>query len=177
MNATNNYDVCIRDYYRMTLYLVEKAFQLNIPEDIRKQDSKELLDPLFNADKIGERPIMNTKVDREEGDDINHRARHVIRMIKDWIKKPFPLDPIPDTVISHAHANPERGGGKKVKIHNFVALSPIRPEMVYQLDQLIGYYHPVERKGNNKRKRTSPQRIQAEQATKEEPPQQQEQSA
>ncbi len=45
---------------------------------------------------------MNTKVDREEGIDINHRARHVVRMTKDWIKKPFQLDPILDMVIFHA---------------------------------------------------------------------------
>ena len=36
MNAKNDYDVSIRDYYRMNLYLVEKALQLNIPEEIRK---------------------------------------------------------------------------------------------------------------------------------------------
>ena len=72
MNATNDYDVCIRDYCRMTLYLVEKALHLTIPDEIRRQDSKELLDPLFNADKVGERPILNVEVDREEGDDINH---------------------------------------------------------------------------------------------------------
>ena len=104
MNATNDYDVYIRDYCKMTLYLVEKALQINILEEIRQQDSKELLDPLFNSDKIGERPIMNVEVDREEADDINHRVRHVIRMMKDWIKKPFPLDPILNTVIFHPHA-------------------------------------------------------------------------
>ena len=30
MNITNDYDVCIMDYYRMTFYLAEKAFKLNI---------------------------------------------------------------------------------------------------------------------------------------------------
>ena len=72
MKATNDYDVCIRDYCRMTLYLAKKVLQLNIPDEIGQQDSNELLDPLFNADKIGERPILNAKVDKEEGDDINH---------------------------------------------------------------------------------------------------------
>ena len=56
----------------MNLYLVEKSLKINILEEIRQQDSKELLDPLFNVDKIGERTIMNAKVDREEADDINH---------------------------------------------------------------------------------------------------------
>ena len=73
----------------MTLYLVEKALHLTIPHEIRLQDSNELLDPLFNANKVGERPILNAEVDREEGDDINHRVRHVIRMMKSWIKKPL----------------------------------------------------------------------------------------
>ena len=53
MNATNDYDVFIRDYCRMTLYLEEKALNLTIPDEIKQQDSKELLDPLFNADKVG----------------------------------------------------------------------------------------------------------------------------
>jgi hypothetical protein len=67
----------------MTLYLAEKTLKLNIPEEIRQQDSEELLDPLFNLDKIRERPTMNAEVDRDEGDDINHRERHVVRMMKE----------------------------------------------------------------------------------------------
>ena len=86
MNVTNDYDVFIRDYCRMTLYLVEKALQPNIPDEIRQQDSKELLDPLLNSEKIGERPIMNVEVDKEEADDINHQVRHVVRMMKDWTR-------------------------------------------------------------------------------------------
>ena len=78
MNATDDYDVRIWDYCRMTLYLAEMTLHLTIPDEIRLQDSQELLDPLFNVDKVGERPILNAKVDREEGDDINHRVRHVI---------------------------------------------------------------------------------------------------
>ena len=74
---------------------------------------------------------MNVEVDGEEADDINHWVRHVIRMKKDWIKKPFPLDPIPDTIIFHEHARPERGKGNKVTILTFVAQSPIRPETIY----------------------------------------------
>ena len=54
--------------------------------------------------------------------------------------------------------------------------SPIRPEIVYQLDRLVGYYHPLERKEKNKRKRISPQRVKIEQVEEKEPPQQQEES-
>lgn len=64
----------------MTLYLAEKALNINIPKEILQQDLGELLNPLLNMDKIGERPIINVEVDREENDDINHRARHIIKM-------------------------------------------------------------------------------------------------
>ena len=126
MNATDDYDICIRDYCRMTLYLVEKTLKLNIPEEIRQQDSKELLDPLFILDKIRERPIMNAEVDREEDDDIDHWERHVIRMMKEWIKQPFPLDPIPETIVFHAQARPKKGKGRKVIVPTFVLQSPIK---------------------------------------------------
>ena len=116
----------------------------------------ELLDPLFNLDKIGERPIMNVEVNRKEGDDINHRPRYVIKKKKDWIKKPFQLDPIPDIMIFYMQSFLEKGRGKKVTIPTFAAQSPMRPEIVFKLDHPVGYYHPPERKGKGKRKRTSP---------------------
>ena len=81
----------------------------------------DLLDPLFNANKIGERPIMNDEVDKEESDDIDHRIGHIIKMMKDWIKKLFQLDPIPNIVIFHAQAHPDKGRGKKVTIPTFAA--------------------------------------------------------
>ncbi len=83
MNTKNDYNICVRDYCRMTLYLVENTLNLSIPEEIRQQDSKELLDHLFNLDKIGERPIMNVEVDREEGNHIDDWVRHVVKMNKE----------------------------------------------------------------------------------------------
>ena len=85
-------------------------------------------------------------------------------------KKPFTLDPRPDIVIFHTHAHSERGRGKKVKIPTFVAQSPIRLELVYQLDHSVGYYHPPERKEKNKRKRSSPQRVETGQVEVQAPP-------
>ena len=120
MNATDDYDVRIRDYCRMTLYLAKKTLLFTIPDEVWLQDSQEVLDPLFNVDKVGDRTILNAEIDREEGDDIKHHARHVIQMKKSWIKKPFPLDIVLDTVIFHAHACPERGKGRKVTIPTFV---------------------------------------------------------
>ena len=81
MNTTNDYDVQIRDYCRMNLYLVEKALKIEIPLKTWQKYFEKLLDPLLNRDKIGDRPIMSAEVDREENLDINHRARHVIKMM------------------------------------------------------------------------------------------------
>ena len=83
----------------MNLYLVEKALKIKIPLQILQQNLGELLDPMFSENKIGEWPIMNVKVDREENNDINHQARHIIKMTRDWIKKLFQLDSIPKTMI------------------------------------------------------------------------------
>ena len=75
-------------------------------------------------------------------------------MKKRWIKEPFPLDLVSDTMIFDVHAHLERGKGRKVTIPTFLLKSPIWPEVVYQLDCIVRYYHPPERKG--KRKRVSP---------------------
>lgn len=92
-------------------------------------------------------------------------------MTKDWIKKPFQFDPIPKIVIFHVQARPKKGRGKKVTIPTFGAQSPNRPEIVYQLDHSVGYYHPLERSGKGKRKRSSPQRAEREEAEAQAPPQ------
>ena len=119
---------------------------------------------------------MNAEVDREENDDINHQARHVIKKMQDWIKKPFKLDPIPEIVVFNAQARPTKGRGKKVTIPTFASQLPIRPEIVYQLDRLVGYYHPQEKKGKGKRKRISPQRAEPKEGEILAPPWQQEEN-
>ena len=137
---------------------------------------KGLLDPLFNIDKIGERPIVNVEVDKEENSDVNHGARHIIKMMQDWIKKPFKLDPIPETIIFHAQARPTKGRWKNFTIPTFAAQSPIMPATVYQLDRLVEYYYPQERKGKGKRKRSSPQRVEPQEGKILAPPQQEEEN-
>ena len=47
MNATNDYNVCIRDYCRMTLYFTEKVLNISISEEILHQDSGELFEPFL----------------------------------------------------------------------------------------------------------------------------------
>ena len=54
----------------------------------------------------------------------------------------------------------------------FVANSSIRSKIGYQLDHLGEYYHPLERKGKSKRKKSSPQRVETEEGEVQAPPQQ-----
>ena len=84
-----------------------------------QQDLEELLNPLFNGDRIGDRPIMNVKSKKQEKLDINHRVRHVIKLTKDWIKRPFKLDLIPQVVVFHTQAHPYKGQGDKVIVCTF----------------------------------------------------------
>ena len=64
---------------------------------------------------------MDAEVGNEENFDINHRVRHTIKMMQDWIKKPFNLDPITKMVIIHIEAHPTKGRWKKVTIPTFLA--------------------------------------------------------
>ena len=62
---------------------------------------------------------MNAKIDKEENLEINHRARHVIKLMNDWIKRSFKIDPIPEIVIFHVQSYLARGRGAKVTIPIF----------------------------------------------------------
>ena len=48
MNAVDDYDIWIRDYCRMTLYLAGSSFKITVPLKIVQQDTEEVLDPLYN---------------------------------------------------------------------------------------------------------------------------------
>ncbi len=74
MNSIDDYDAQIKDYCRMTLYLVEKALKMEIPLKTIEKDINDVLYPLDNRDKIYDRPIMNVKVDRDKNVDINNRG-------------------------------------------------------------------------------------------------------
>lgn len=69
----------------MSLYLAENALKLKIPLKAMEKDTKEFMDPLYKRDKIYDRPIMNVEIGRDEIDDINHRARHVVKLTREWI--------------------------------------------------------------------------------------------
>ena len=52
MNAVDDYDIHIRDYCRMTLYLERSSLKINIPLKVVQQDTEDFLYPLYNRDKI-----------------------------------------------------------------------------------------------------------------------------
>lgn len=98
----------------MTLYLAEKALNMKIPLKHVKKDTKDVLDPLYNRGKIYDRPIINGKIKRDDNSDINHRAHHVVQLTREWIKKPFKLDLIPQAIPLQATTCPGKGKGPKV---------------------------------------------------------------
>ena len=69
---------------------------------------------------------MNAKIDREENIDINHRVRHVIQLTKEWIKRPFKLYLVPQTIFFQATTCPVKGRGVKVIVPTFTTQSAIR---------------------------------------------------
>ena len=105
-----------------------------------QEDTKNLLNPLFNRDNIGDGPIMNAKIDKEQNSDIDCKVRNFIKLTKDWIKRPFKLDPIPQMVFFHAQAHLAKGLVDKVIVPMLTDQSLVRPEMMHQLDSLVGYY-------------------------------------
>ncbi len=153
----------------MTLYLENSVLEIKVPLKVVQQDIEDVLDPLFNSDIIGDRPIMNVEIDKEENLDINHRSSHVINLTKDWIKIPFKLDPIPQEMVFHAQAHPARDRGTKVIVPIFTTQSLVRPEVVHQLDREVGYYRA--QKGKGKRKRTSPKQDEPKEGVTHAPPQ------
>ena len=66
MNVVDDYEIRIKDYCRMTLYLAGSALKIKVPLKIVQQDTEDVLDPLYNRDKIFDWPIMNAETDKEE---------------------------------------------------------------------------------------------------------------
>ena len=59
MNAVDDYDIQIRDYYRRTLHLADSSLKVKVELEVVQQDIEEVLDPLYNQDKIFYRQIVN----------------------------------------------------------------------------------------------------------------------
>ena len=66
MHVIDDYDVRIRDYYRMSLYLAHNIPKMKIPFKAIEKDTKDIMDPLYNRDNIYDSLIMNGKIVRDE---------------------------------------------------------------------------------------------------------------
>ena len=62
----------------MTLYLAWSALKIKLFLKVDQQDTQDVLDPLYNKDKIYDMPIMSMKITMDENVDINHRERNII---------------------------------------------------------------------------------------------------
>ena len=85
LNCQDDYEVCVRDYYLMDLKLEEEVLQISLMLEIIDHDTPNILDPIYNRDKIYERAIINAEVATTENDDIMHMERHVIALTREWI--------------------------------------------------------------------------------------------
>lgn len=150
----DDYDVHIRDYCRMSLHLAEKVLNMKIPLNIIEKDVPKIMHPLYNRDKIYDRPIINVEIGRDENDDIDHRGRHVVALAREWIRKPFQMDPIPQVIYFQATTRPTKGKGTKVTIPTYPAKSPVRSKMIQQHEWKVEYFEAD--KGKGKRKRSAP---------------------
>lgn len=72
--------------------------------------------------------------------DIDHRARHIILLTREWIKNPFNLEPILYIVIFRATIHPIKGKGAKVTLPTFPAQSLVRPVYVLILGLKINQH-------------------------------------
>lgn len=78
---------------------------------------------------------MNVEFDKEENLEIYHRARHIIKLKKHYIKIPFKFDPFPQALVFHSQAYTTKGRGAKVTVPTLIAQSLVRLETVHQLDR------------------------------------------
>ena len=132
----------------MDLKLAEEVLQLSISLEIMNQDTPNILDLIYK-DKIFDRAIVNTKVAAKENDDIMHKARNIIVLTREWINKPFRMDPLTNAPKLHAPSRSKKGKGVKATIPTFHAHSPIQPSTVYRHARDVAY---IERERKVKRK-------------------------
>lgn len=95
MNAIDDYNVHIMDYCRMNLHLAEKVLNMKIYLKAIEKDAPRIMDPLYNRYKIYYTPIINTKIGRKENDDIDNQGKHVVELMREWIRKLFQMDLVP----------------------------------------------------------------------------------
>ena len=119
--------------------LAKEVLQIPLTLEVTDQNTPDILDPIYNRDKIYDRAIVNAEVAIRENDDIMHREIHVISLTREWIKKHFRLDLLPNAPTLQAPARPEKQKGIKVTIPTFEAQPPDQPETVYKHERDMVY--------------------------------------
>ena len=69
---------------------------------------------------------MNAEIGWENNYDINHQARQVVELTREYIKKPFSMDLVPQALRLQARNRPKRGKGTKVTIPTYPTKSLVR---------------------------------------------------
>ena len=72
MNYVDDYNIWIRNYFRMSFELTEWTLNLIIFFKIWNKDSPDVLKLQYNRDKIFERPIMNADIGQKESDNLQN---------------------------------------------------------------------------------------------------------
>lgn len=103
---------------------------------------------------------MNIEIKQEGNGNISYSLRRIIQLTREWIKNPFKLGPVPQTVIFQASKHLLKGKGAIVRVPTSPVQFPVRPKMVHQHNKEVGYFR-VE-KGKNKRKRDSATQVEPE---------------
>ena len=74
------------DYCRKDLKLAKEVLQILLMLEVINQDTPDILNLIYNRDKIYDRAIVNVELAIKENDDIMHKARHIISLTRDWIR-------------------------------------------------------------------------------------------
>ena len=123
----------------MDLIIVEEVLQINISLNAIDKDLLDILDPLYNRDKMYESTVVNVEIAIEENDGIMHKVRHIIKLTRDWIQKPFRLDPLSNVPPLQAPTCPEKGKHKKVALPSFQEKLHVSHETVYKYLRDVAY--------------------------------------
>ena len=136
--------------------MAEKVLNTEISFKARNKDFTEIMDPLYNRDKIYERTITNVEIGHVENANINHQGQHVVELIREWIRKPFWMDPISQALPLQDITQTNKGKGTKITKPTYPTKSLVRPEMVHRHEREVEYSKT--QKGKDKKRKEGPRR-------------------
>lgn len=93
-NYVDDYNVRIRDYFRIDLKLVNLASRIWIPKATKEKEDGNRWHPSCNAQKIYYIDIFNEYPSDVEVEDMDTSERNVVKWTQERISKPYPMDHI-----------------------------------------------------------------------------------